>query len=181
MPDPDAGHQVSALLPRVYDELRRLATAQLRDQPAGHTLQPTALVNEAWMKLAGHDEMRFESRGQFLVLASRAMRQVLVDHARGKRRAKRGGGWRRVSLAETAEPAGPADVDLLALEEALTELTALNEERARLVELRFFGGLTETEAADTLGISRREASRQWRALRAWLWTRLRNPDEEAPG
>jgi len=163
--------------PAVYDELRRLAGAQLRLQAAGHTLQPTALVNEAWMKLAANPELVFEDRRAYLVLASRAMRQVLIDHARGKQRDKRGGGWQRVTLGALESADESLHVDVLALHEALTELAKLNEDRVRLVELRFFGGLTETEAADVLGISRREASRQWRAVRAWLHTRLDETDQ----
>jgi RNA polymerase sigma factor (TIGR02999 family) len=171
MPTPD-------LAPHVYDELRRLATAQLRDQPAGHTLQPTALVNEAWLKLAANPDLRFEDRRAYLVLASRVMRQVLVDHARGKRRVKRGGGggWHKVTLALAEAREGATDIDLLALDDALTELAALNPDRARLVELRFFGGLTESEAADVLEISRRHVSRQWRSVRAWLRGRLDGHD-----
>jgi len=158
--------------PQIYAELRQLAGAQLRSQAAGHTLQPTALVNEAWMKLAGNPDLHFENRHAYLALAARAMRQVLVDHARGKLSEKRGGGWRRVTLAAFDASKEDRDVDLLALEDALAELGKLNPERVRLVELRFFGGLTETEAAEVLGISRREATRQWRAVRAWLHTRL---------
>lgn len=162
--------------PHVYDELRRLAGAQLHLQAAGHTLQPTALVNEAWLKLAAHPDLVFEDRRAYMVLASRAMRQVLIDHARGKLRDKRGGGWQRVTLGALESAQESLDVDVLALNEALTQLAELNEDRVRLVELRFFGGLTETEAADVLGISRREASRQWRAVRAWLHTRLDEAD-----
>lgn len=167
MPPPD-------LAPHVYDELRRLAAAQLRDQPIGHTLQPTALVNEAWLKLAANPDLRFEDRRAYLVLASRVMRQVLVDHARGKRRAKRGGdgNWQRVTLGGVAAAGDALDVDMLALDEALTELAELKPERVRLVELRFFGGLTEAEVAQVLGISPRQVTRQWRTVKAWLRTRL---------
>ncbi|MBT8484146.1 MAG: RNA polymerase subunit sigma-70 [Phycisphaerales bacterium] len=174
MPTPD-------LAPHVYDELRRLAAAQLRDQPAGHTLQPTALVNEAWVKLAANPNLRFEDRRAYLVLASRVMRQVLIDHARGKRRAKRGGNWRRVTLVAAEAPGGPVDVDLLALEEALEELAVLKPDRVRLVELRFFGGLTEAEAGQVLGVSERQVSRQWRTVKAWLRSRLGPDDGDAEG
>ena len=170
------GEGLSDLLPRVHEELRRLAAARLRHQPGNHTLQPTALVNEAWMKLAKDPALRFESRREFLVLASRAMRQVLVDHARGKHRAKRGAGWERITLSELAAPRGADDVDLLMLESALDELATLNPDRVRLVELRFFGGLNETEAAEVLGISRHQAFRHWQATRAWLLTRLGGSD-----
>jgi RNA polymerase sigma factor (TIGR02999 family) len=164
------------LAPHVYDELRRLAAAQMRAQAAGHTLQPTALVSEAWMKLAANPDLLFEDRRAYLVLASRAMRQILIDHARGKGSQKRGGQWKRLTLAELDAPGSELDVDLLALEDALAELERLSPDRVRLVELRFFGGLTETEASEALGISRREASRQWRAARAFLKTRLEAGD-----
>ena len=164
-------------LPQVYDELRRLAASQLSLQASGHTLQPTALVNEAWLKLAANPDLVFEDRRAYLVLASRAMRQILIDHARGKLRDKRGGGWQRVTLAALETDPDALDVDLLSLDEALSELAKLNPDRVRLVELRFFGGLTETEAGEVLGISRREASRQWRAVRAWLRTRLEDENE----
>jgi RNA polymerase sigma-70 factor (ECF subfamily) len=162
----------SELVSQVYEELRKLAGGQLRMQVASHTLQPTALVNEAWLKLAANPDLRFENRHAFLALASRAMRQVLIDHARGKQRDKRGDGWQRVTLSGLDAPGGENDVDLLALDDALEELAQLNPERVRLIELRFFGGLTETEAGEALGISRREASRQWRSARAWLQIRL---------
>jgi RNA polymerase sigma factor (TIGR02999 family) len=160
------------LVSQVYEELRKLAGGQLRMQGGSHTLQPTALVNEAWLKLAANPDLRFENRNAFLALASRAMRQVLIDHARGKQRDKRGDGWQRVTLSGLDAPEGEVDVDLLALDDALEELAKLSPERVRLIELRFFGGLTEAEAGDVLGISRREASRQWRAARAWLQIRL---------
>lgn len=162
--------------PQVYEELRRLASAQLRQQAVGHTLQPTALVNEAWLKLAANPNLVFEDRRAYLVLASQAMRHVLIDHARGKQRDKRGGGWQRVTLGALEAGRDAFDVDLLALDEALAELAKLNEDRVRLVELRFFGGLTVTEAGEVLGISRREATRQWRAVRAWLHARLDEAD-----
>ena len=166
------------LAPYVYDELRRLAAAQMRHQAAGHTLQPTALVSEAWLKLAAHPDLEFDDRRSYKVLASRAMRQVLIDHARGKRSQKRGGDWERLTLADLEAAGGGLDVDLIALEDALAELERIQPERVRLVELRFFGGLTETEAGEALGISRREASRQWRAARAFLLTRLQAGDED---
>jgi len=168
------------LAPHVYDELRRLAAAHMREQAAGHTLQPTALVSEAWLKLASHSDSRFEDRRSYLVLASRAMRQVLIDHARRKRSEKRGGQWKRLTLAGLEASGGDLDVDLLTLEDALSELERFNPDRVRLVELRFFGGLTETEASEVLGVSRREASRQWRAARAFLLTRLQAGDDD-PG
>ncbi len=163
--------------PHVYAELRRLAAAQMRAQSAGHTLQPTALVSEAWLKLAANPDLRFEDRRAYLVLASRVMRQILIDHARGKRRMKRGGGWQRLTLAGIEASGGDGDVELLTLNDALAELEELSPDRVRLVELRFFGGLTEMETCETLGISRRQASVQWRAARAFLRTRLSLGDD----
>ena len=166
------------LLPMVYDELRSLAAALFRDQKAGHTLQPTALVHEAYMKLVGRADIQWSSRNQFFVLAAKAMRSILVDHARGKNRLKRGGGWQRVSI-DVAEPAaegkarGREPLDILALDEAVAGLAELNDRHARLVELRFFGGLDEANAAEVLGISRSTAAEDWRLARAWLKLRLR--------
>ena len=166
---------VEELLPLVYDELRSLAAAFFGDQQAGHTLQPTALVHEAYLKLVGQADI--SSRNQFFVLATRAMRSILVDHARGKNRLKRGGGWHKVSI----DVADPADrdrdaLDLLALDEALAGLADLDERHARLVELRFFGGLNEENAAEVLGISRSTAAEDWRLARAWLKQRLKGAD-----
>ncbi len=172
--DPTAA---AALLPRMYDELKRLAASQLRDQPTDHTLQPTALVNEAFLKLAGQGGADVKDRTHFFVLASKVMRQVLIDHARAKQAAKRGGDWQRITLSGMHEPSGFEDIDLLSLNEVLNELASLSERKARLVELRFFAGLTEIEAARVLGISRTEATRQWRMTRAWLSKRLRETDE----
>lgn len=164
------------LLPKVYDELHRLAVAHFRNQPSGHTLQPTALVNEAYLKLAGAPGFKAADRDHFFVLASRIMRQVLVDHARTKRRAKRGGAWNRVTLEEAIGATGERDVDLLALDDALEKLAAAKPQRARLVELRFFGGLSSEQAGAILGMSRTDAARKWRMARAWLARELRCED-----
>ncbi len=168
-----AGESAAAeeLFPLVYDQLLALASRYFRDQAAGHTLQPTALVHEAYMKLVGPTDIHWQSRGQFLVLASKAMRSILVDHARRKNRAKRGGGWQRVSIdvAEAFRPAGGVGVlDMLALDEALTKLAELDKRQEQLVELRFFGGLKAEQAAEVLGISTTTATDQWRVARAWL-------------
>lgn len=165
----------AALLPKVYDELHGLAVAHFRGQPAGHTLQPTALVHEAYLKLAGPG-VEATDRTHFFVLASRIMRQILVDHARAKGSAKRGGGLQRVTLSEAVSKSGERDVDLLALDDALDKLAAMEPERARLVELRFFGGLTSEEAGAILGMSRTDAARKWRMARAWLARELRSGD-----
>ncbi len=159
------------LFPLVYDQLRALASRYFRDQAAGHTLQPTALVHEAYLKLVGPTDIQWESRRQFLALASKAMRSILVDHARRKNRAKRGGGWQRVSIdvAEAFRPAsGVGVLDMLALDEALSKLAELDKRQEQLVELRFFGGLKAEQAAEVLGISTTTATHQWRVARAWL-------------
>jgi len=161
------------LLVRVYDELRSLASHLIRDQRAGGTLQPTALVHEAYLKLVGL-EIEWSSRAQFFVVATRAMRSILVDHARAHGRAKRGGGWRRLTIevAEDTPSAGVSQLPIEAIDEALSELASLDGRKARLVELRFFGGLTGEQAADVLGIARSTAAEEWRIARAWLYRRL---------
>ncbi len=166
------------LLPMVYDELRSLSAALFRDQKAGHTLQPTVLVHEAYMKLVGRADIQWSSRNQFFVLAAKAMRSILVDHARAKNRLKRGHGWQQISI-DVAEPAAAGKarrrepLDILALNEAVAGLAELNERHARLVELRLFGGLDEANAAEVLGISRSTAAEDWRLARAWLKLRLK--------
>lgn len=156
------------LLPLVYDELRRLAASHFEDERVGHTLQPTALVNEAYLRMASDAGIKVENRAHFFRLASKVMRQILVDHARGKEALKRGGAGERITLDDSFPgPSGP-DVDLLDLEESLERLAAFSPDKARLVELRFFGGLSIEEAADALNISRTQATREWRMARAWL-------------
>lgn len=177
--DSDTRPGASQLLPHLYDELHRLAVAHFRGQPAGHTLQPTALVHEAYAKLVESSNVVIKDRRHFLALASKVMRQVLVDHARAKATAKRRNERERVTLSEQIEDLPEQPVDLLALEEALNKLATMDEKKARLVELRFFGGLTEVEAADVLGVSRTKASRWWRTTRAWLAQELR--DENTQG
>ncbi len=162
------------LVPELYDQLRSLAERHFARQPADHTLQPTAVVNEAYLKLAAAG---VGNRTHFMSLASRVMRQVLVDHARARRAAKRDrGAVERISLSEVAGELGAENVDLLALEEALVELAWMSERKARLIELRFFGGLDEAEAAAEMGISQSSAARQWRMARAWLASRLTESD-----
>lgn len=159
----------------VYDELRALAGSLFRDQSARITLQPTALVHEAYLKLIGQD-IDWSSRAQFFVLATMAMRSILVDHARARSRAKRGGGWTRVTLS--AEQVGAAvaqaqdELDVERIDSALKELALLDERKARLVELRFFGGLSIEEAARVLDIARSTAADDWRIARAWLHRQL---------
>lgn len=159
-------------LPLVYDDLRRIARQRLRHERAEHTLSATALVHEAYVRLLGQHAAQWKNRAHFFALASQLMRRILVDHAR--RRAARGGAG-HVSL--TLDPAAgaqiPRDVELLALDAALDALAALDVRAARLVELRFFGGLSNDEAARELGVSRATAERDWAFARAWLHDRLR--------
>ena len=162
------------LVPLVYAELRRQAQRALRREGAGHTLQPTALVHEAWLRLDDQHGARWESRTQFFAVAAQMMRRVLVDRARRRHAAKRGGGARHLTLAD-ADAAGVAadaehegGVDVLALDEALTRLAALDPERARLVELRYFAGMSIPEAAAALGVSPATVGRQWAVARLWL-------------
>jgi RNA polymerase sigma factor (TIGR02999 family) len=172
--DPHAAEQ---LLPLVYDELRKLAAEKMAQERPGQTLQPTALVHEAYLKLAGPGlDREWKNRVHFFAAAAEAMRRILVDNARQKRRLKRGGGRERVPLADFDAVAAPSAEDLLALNEALDQLEANDPVKARLVKLRYFVGLTEEEAATVLDISRATASRYWAFARAWLISAL----EEKP-
>jgi RNA polymerase sigma factor (TIGR02999 family) len=162
--DPQAAAE---LLPLVYDELRKLAVARLAGEKAGQTLQPTALVHEAYLRLVG--DQQFAGRGHFFAAAAEAMRRILVEQARRKGRVKRGGGLRRQPLEGNEPAAGSADApDLLALDEVLGRLEAASPRRAQLVKLRYFGGLTLPEAAEALGVSRSTAEADWTYAKAWL-------------
>jgi RNA polymerase sigma factor (TIGR02999 family) len=169
---------VDALLPLVYEELRDVAAAHLRRERAGHTLQATALVNEAYARLVDQTRVQWAGRTHFFAVAATAMRRVLVDHARSRGRLKRGGGGLRVPLPEDAAAApGP---DLLELDEALELLAREHPDHARLVEIRFFGGLSMEDAASLLGVSGRTCERWWRFARAWLYARLGGESGVAP-
>jgi RNA polymerase sigma-70 factor (ECF subfamily) len=163
---------LEALVPLVYGELREQARRALRREGEGHTLQATALVHEAWLRLAGQDRSRWESRSQFFGVAAQVMRRVLVDHARTKHAQKRGGHAVQVSLSDVASVSSVDDdaggVDVLALDEALTRLAAFDPRKARLVELRYFVGLSIPEAAEALGISQATVGREWAVARLWL-------------
>ncbi len=161
-----------ALFRALYDQLRGIAAAHLGRDARRHTLQPTALVHEAWTRLVDAESLDAGDRQRFLMTYAKVIRQVLVDHARGKGRIKRGGAARRVTLVEPAAEAGADVIDLLALDGALEELRELDEERANLVELHFFAGMTLEESAAALGIPARTADVRWRATRAWLQKRL---------
>jgi RNA polymerase sigma factor (TIGR02999 family) len=162
---------VAELMPLVYDELRRLAASYLRRERPGQTLQATALVNEAFVRLSQERGKEFANRTHFLAIAALSMRQILVQRARAKHAEKRGGGAERITLNESIAGAPPApgeDIDVLALDEALTRLAAMDPQQAKLVELRYFGGLTIEETAEALEISPATVKRQWALARAWL-------------
>ncbi|HEV3345119.1 MAG TPA: ECF-type sigma factor [Pirellulales bacterium] len=161
------------LLPLVYEELRQVAARQLANERPGQTLQATALVHEAYLRLLGGAES-WQNRRHFFSAAAEAMRRILVERARRKRRQRHGGSHRRVDLDAQDIPIESADVDLLALDEVLDQLAAEDAAKAELVKLRFFAGLSEQEAADVLGISRATAARYWAYARAWLFDRLRD-------
>ena len=156
------------LFPLVYDELRRLARSHLRRERADHTLQPTALVNEAYLRLVGQTRVDWQNRAHFFGIASHMMRRILVDHARAHKAARRGGGARNITLDDEAVPGGSRDVDLIALDDALETLAELDPKGLRVVELRYFGGLTIEETAEVIGASESTVKREWRAARAWL-------------
>jgi RNA polymerase sigma factor (TIGR02999 family) len=170
-------HAAGQLLPLVYDELRRLAAARIAGEGPGHTLQATALVHEAYLRLVDAGaEHAWENRRHFFAAAAEAMRRILIDRARRKKRLKRGGGHRRVDLESIELPAAARGEDLLALDEALNCLAQEAPQKAELVKLRFFAGLSVEEAACCLGISRATADRYWAYARAWLYDRVRATD-----
>jgi len=172
---PDA---MDRLAPLVYERLRRIAHRQLRAEPMGHTLSTTALVHEAYLKLVDQTRAEWQDRGHFFAVASGAMRRILVDYARRYRAARRGGGEdgapvRPISLDDTEIPVAERADALVALDEALERLGEFDERQARVVECRFFGGLTEEETAAALGISQRTVAREWVTARGWLFQELR--------
>lgn len=156
------------LMPLVYHELRRLASRYLRRQSPYNSLQPTAVVHEAYLRLLGQREVHFENRVQFFGLAAQLIRTILVDHARNRGAAKRGGGWRKVELNEDVKVVQGKSVDLIALNNALLNLAQLDMQQSRIVELRYFGGLTIEETASFLKISPATVKRNWNMARAWL-------------
>lgn len=162
------------LLPLVYEELRRLAASRMANEASDHTLQPTALVHEVWLRLAGNDpNVQFANRAHFFAAAAEAMRRILIDRARRKAAAKRGGGWQRVDLNQVEIATDADDDTLLLVSEALEKLALEDASAAEIAKLRFFGGLTLEEAGQVLGVSDRTANRYWAFARAWLFSDIR--------
>ena len=166
------------LMPLVYGELRRIAAYHLRDERSGHTLQPTALVHEAYMRLAIRSELYVRDRAHFLALAAQVMRHILVDYARARRRGKRGGGRTMVALDEALAVHEEREADLIALDDALTELSRMSAQQGQIVELRYFGGLTIEEIAETLGIAIARVRSDWTLARTWLRRELSRRGED---
>jgi len=165
------------LIPLVYDEMRRLARYYMRRERLGHTLQTTALINEAYIRLVDHKGMRWQNRAHFYAVAAQAMRRILVDNARSRHYAKRGGGAQMVELDEAAVVAQQQAAEMVALDDALNDLTALDPRQSKTVELRYFGGMSVEETAEALGVSPVTVMRDWRAAKAWL---LRSLSAEEP-
>jgi len=161
-----------ALLTIVYDELRKIAAQYLSKERSGHTLQPTALVHEAYMKLVDISDIKWQDRAHFFAVSANVMRHILVDHARAKRAAKRGGSAQRIEFDDAVSLSNEPNVDLLAIDESLKELAKFDEQQSRIVELRFFGGLTIEETAHVVGISPATVKREWSVAKAWLRRRL---------
>jgi RNA polymerase sigma factor (TIGR02999 family) len=157
-----------ALMEVVYNDLRRVAASMFAQESAGNTLQPTALVHEAYLRLADQNATDWKGRSHFMAIGARMMRRILVDHARQRKAAKRGKGFERIPFEDNLLISPREDVDVLAVNEALERLAKLNEDQARIVELRFFGGMTMDEIAETLRMSVRSVGRHWRFTRAWL-------------
>ena len=161
-----------ALMPLVYNQLRQMAHRYMSQERPGHTLQTTALVNEAYLRLIDQKQVHWQNRAHFFAVAAQAMRRILIDHARKQRYAKRGGGVRKISLDEAAVMSQERAADLLALDEALKSLAAIDPQQSRVVELRFFGGLTIEETAEVLRLSVDMVKREWATAKAWLFREM---------
>lgn len=168
--------QQERLVIAVYDDLKRIAAGQLKGERSDHTLHPTALVHEAYMRLANQHSTEWQDRLHFFAIASRIIRRILIDHARAKNAAKRGGPMNQVSLMACDAATPEREVDLLSLDEALAELGEISERQSQIVELRYFGGLTMVEIATVLGVGKRTVDRDWNIARAWLFHRLSDSD-----
>lgn len=162
------------LIPLVYRELRRVAGAHLRRESSSHSLQPTALVHEAYLRLIDITRIEWQDRAHFFSVASTVMRRILVEHARASQAHKRGGGQDALCLDEAAVPSPGRGPEIVALDDALNELAMLDERQAKIVEMRFFAGMTEEETGEVLGVSARTVKRDWRLARAWLYKELKN-------
>lgn len=167
--DPNAADE---LLPLVYEELRRMAAHKMSNEARGHTLQPTALVHEAWLRLAGDENQKWDGRGHFFAAAAEAMRRILIDRARRKRAARHGGGQQRVEVQDMDLASPDSDEQLLAVSDALDKLAVEHKVEAELVKLRYFVGMTNDEAAEMLGIAPRTAKYHWTHARAWLYREI---------
>lgn len=176
--DPTAADQ---LLPLVYDELRRLAAAKMANEAAGHTLQPTALVHEAWLRLIGNENQKWDGRAHFFAAAAEAMRRILIDSARRKRAVRHGGDQQRVDIQEVDLASPTGDNQLLAVNDALDKLAAQHKVEAELVKLRYFVGMTNDEAAEVLGISPRTAKYYRTHARAWLYREIESRERRPEG
>ena len=174
--DLEAGEQAVAL---VYDELRRIAARELRHERSTHTLVPTALLNEAYIRLVGSSPIEIQSRGHFFAVASQQMRRILVDHARAKNAQRRGGGAIQISLEEIQAGQPDPGVDLLLLDEALRDLQAVEPRAAKVVELRYFGGYTDKQVVEVLHVSLATVRRDWEFARCWLFDRMSGGDQRA--
>lgn len=164
------------LIPRIYSELRKLASSYLRRERADHSLQPTALVHEAFLKLVDQHAVQWQNRAHFFGIAAQAMRRILVDHARAHAAEKRGSGERPVAIDDNLPGGAGVDIDVIALDEALCKLAALDLQQSRIVELRYFGGLTMQETAEALKISPATVGRDWTVAKAWLYAELKAGD-----
>lgn len=167
------------LMPLVYDELRRLAQSYLQRERPGHTLQGTALVHEAYLRLIDQKQVKWQNRAHFFGVASQMIRRILVDHARSHQTAKRGAGARKLSLDDALGIAGATDLDLVALDDALNDLAKLDPGQSRIIELRFFGGLSIEETAEVTGQSTATVNREWSSARAWLFRQMRRGRESS--
>jgi RNA polymerase sigma factor (TIGR02999 family) len=172
--DPQAADE---LLPLVYEELRKLAASKMAHESSGHTLQATALVHEAWLRLVGNENPKFDGRSHFFAAAAEAMRRILIDQARRKRAVRHGGDQQRVDMMDEAPASFAADDQLLAVNDAVDKFAAEDPAKAKLVKLRYFVGMTIPEAAEVLGISEPMAKRYWSYARAWLYEEIEHPSD----
>jgi RNA polymerase sigma factor (TIGR02999 family) len=180
-PNAPLARPVDLLLPTLYDELRALANQQLKAERSSHTIQPTALVHEVYLKLAQQQLVPWDSPAHFLALAAQAMRRILVDYARAQLRHKRGDGVKPVTLSGARDMVANEPIDVMDLDQALRRLTDLEPAASRVVEMKFFGGLTEPEIAEVLSLSERTIRRHWNYARAWLYRELGDPASEGAG